>query len=305
MKKRILSLLTVAALTVGITGNASAEEVNVQKGDTLWDIAEEKDVSVEELKEWNDLSGEIIYPEDILFIQEYYKIIKGDSLWKIARENNVTVDDLKEWNGIVSHIIYPGNNIIIDHKDNTQETTTTAVSNQVKSVTVEANSTKPVETAAVEKTAKKSDDPAPVEKTVEKTDNAAPIEKTAEKSDDPAPADKAAEKSNDPAPVEKTADESEAKVITVEATAYTADCEGCSGTTKTGIDLKANPNQKVIAVDPNVIPLGSKVHVEGYGEAIAGDTGGAIDGHKIDVFIPSEAKAKQWGRKDVQVKILN
>jgi N-acetylmuramoyl-L-alanine amidase len=58
-------------------------------------------------------------------------------------------------------------------------------------------------------------------------------------------------------------------------------------------------------VDPDVIPLGSKVHVEGYGEAIAGDIGGDIKGNRIDVFIPSNSQAKQWGRKDVQVKILD
>lgn len=95
------------------------------------------------------------------------------------------------------------------------------------------------------------------------------------------------------------------KEMTVTATAYTAYCEGCSGTTAIGIDLRANPNQKVIAVDPNIIPLGSRVWVEGYGEAIAGDTGGAIKGNKIDVFIPSQNQALEWGRKKVKVKILN
>ena len=39
--------------------------------------------------------------------------------------------------------------------------------------------------------------------------------------------------------------------MTVTATAYTAYCAGCSGTTATGIDLRSNPNQKVIAVDPS------------------------------------------------------
>lgn len=91
----------------------------------------------------------------------------------------------------------------------------------------------------------------------------------------------------------------------VTATAYTAYCEGCSGTTAYGIDLRANPNRKVIAVDPRVIPLGTKVWVEGYGEAIAGDTGGAIKGHKIDVFIPSYDRAMQWGVKKVKMRVLN
>lgn len=91
----------------------------------------------------------------------------------------------------------------------------------------------------------------------------------------------------------------------VTATAYTAYCAGCSGTTAYGIDLRANPDQKVIAVDPKIIPLGTKVWVEGYGEAIAGDTGGAIKGNKIDVFIPSHENAMEWGVKKVIIRVLN
>jgi len=90
----------------------------------------------------------------------------------------------------------------------------------------------------------------------------------------------------------------------VSATAYTENCQGCSGVTATGINLKTNPHLKVIAVDPKVIPLGSKVFVEGYGTAIAGDTGGAIKGRKIDVFMPLQKQAENWGRKTVTVKII-
>lgn len=95
------------------------------------------------------------------------------------------------------------------------------------------------------------------------------------------------------------------KEFYVTATAYTASCSGCSGVTATGIDLKANPSSKVIAVDPSVIPLGSKVWVEGYGYAIAADTGGAIKGNKIDVFVSSKSQAASWGRKKVRIKVLN
>ena len=94
------------------------------------------------------------------------------------------------------------------------------------------------------------------------------------------------------------------KEITVSASAYTAGCNGCSGITSTGINLKKNPGLKVIAVDPRVIPLGSKVYVEGYGYAIAGDTGGAIKGNKIDVFIPTKSGALNWGRKTVKIKVF-
>lgn len=90
------------------------------------------------------------------------------------------------------------------------------------------------------------------------------------------------------------------------ATAYTAYCKGCSGTTATGINLRSDsaPWMKVIAVDPSVIKLGSKVWVEGYGLAVAEDTGGAIKGNKIDIFVQSETEAKNWGVKKVRIKVF-
>ncbi|QEL79758.1 enterotoxin [Bacillus sp. JAS24-2] len=97
--------------------------------------------------------------------------------------------------------------------------------------------------------------------------------------------------------------------LTVVATAYTADPSengtyGGRVLTAMGHDLTENPNMRIIAVDPKVIPLGSKVWVEGYGEAIAGDTGSAIKGNRIDVLMGSKSKAMNWGRQTVKVKIL-
>lgn len=90
----------------------------------------------------------------------------------------------------------------------------------------------------------------------------------------------------------------------VTATAYTPFCNGCNGYSATGLNLKANPDLKVIAVDPSVIPLGTKVWVEGYGYAVAADTGGSIKGNKIDVLFQSKSDAYKWGRKKVLIKIL-
>lgn len=96
------------------------------------------------------------------------------------------------------------------------------------------------------------------------------------------------------------------KVLTMVATAYGPNCKGCSGYSATGMNLKKNPTPKVVAVDPSVIPLGTRVWVEGYGEAIAADTGGAIKGNRIDVLVPSEAYARSnWGKRTVKVKILD
>jgi 3D (Asp-Asp-Asp) domain-containing protein len=93
-------------------------------------------------------------------------------------------------------------------------------------------------------------------------------------------------------------------VMYVTATAYSHQ-DTKADITALGYNIKKNKNMKLIAVDPAVIPLGSKVWVEGYGEAIAGDTGGAIKGHKIDVLMSSSSKARAWGRKTVKIKILN
>ncbi|PQZ50973.1 cell wall-binding protein [Bacillus sp. MYb209] len=101
------------------------------------------------------------------------------------------------------------------------------------------------------------------------------------------------------------------KEFYVTATAYTADPSengykpGETVKSKLGHNLTANPNMKLIAVDPAVIPLGSTVYVENYGTAIAGDTGSAIKGHIIDLLMPDSAAANNWGRRSVKVTILN
>ncbi|MHB9922026.1 3D domain-containing protein [Clostridium botulinum] len=90
------------------------------------------------------------------------------------------------------------------------------------------------------------------------------------------------------------------KVMVMEATAYAGD-----GITASGNGTNRNPNgYSTIAVDPRVIPLGSRVYVEGYGYAIAHDTGGDIKGNRIDLFMNSEAECNSWGRRSVKVYIL-
>jgi 3D (Asp-Asp-Asp) domain-containing protein len=81
------------------------------------------------------------------------------------------------------------------------------------------------------------------------------------------------------------------------ATAYTADCAGCSGTTAIGL----HAGHGIVAVDPSVIPLGSKLYIPGYGMAIAGDTGGAIVGNRIDLGFNSSRDAMLFGRRQVTV----
>ncbi|KJR47186.1 Cell wall-binding protein [Desulfosporosinus sp. I2] len=87
------------------------------------------------------------------------------------------------------------------------------------------------------------------------------------------------------------------KTFNVEATAYTY----TGSNTATGVP----PREGLIAVDPKIIAMGSKVYVEGYGYAIAADTGGAILGNRIDVFFGTLRQCIDWGRKPVRIHILN
>lgn len=170
-----------------------------------------------------------------------HEVEKGDNLWNIANDHNTTVDELVKINELNNTIIHPKQTLNVGKEEPEKQTD--------------------------EKQAKEEGN---------KKEN------------------------ND-------ADQSEApegETLSLESTAYTASCDGCSGVTATGVDLNANPGEKVIAVDPDVIPLGSKVYVEGYGYATADDTGGDIKGDRIDLFIPSEDEALDYGRQSVDVTIV-
>ncbi|MCM8710716.1 3D domain-containing protein [Clostridium sp. SYSU_GA19001] len=101
--------------------------------------------------------------------------------------------------------------------------------------------------------------------------------------------------------------------FTVRSTAYTADYKSTGkrpgdpgfGRTATGTRARRDiSGYSTVAVDPRVIPYGTKMYIEGYGYAIAEDTGGAIKGNKIDVFFNSNAECMQWGVRTVTVHIL-
>lgn len=88
--------------------------------------------------------------------------------------------------------------------------------------------------------------------------------------------------------------------ISMLATAYTADCRGCTGLTASGRPAGTG----VVAVDPRVIPLGTKLYIPGYGRAVAGDTGGAIRGNRIDLGFTSTSDAFRFGARRVLVYVL-
>ena len=84
------------------------------------------------------------------------------------------------------------------------------------------------------------------------------------------------------------------RTLTVSSTGY-----AIRGRTATGIPTAPG----VVAVDPSVIPLGTRLTIPGYGIGIAADTGGAVQGNTIDVWFPTRAQALQWGRRTVTITI--
>lgn len=90
--------------------------------------------------------------------------------------------------------------------------------------------------------------------------------------------------------------------ITMSGTGYSTAQPNLSQFTANGTDLLKNP--RVVAVDPTVIPLGTILEVEGYGQYVAADTGGAIKGNRIDIHFQTVAEARQFGRRNVSVTII-
>lgn len=90
------------------------------------------------------------------------------------------------------------------------------------------------------------------------------------------------------------------KKYVMEATAYIPTDGSPEGLTAMGIPARRG----IVAVDPRVIPLGTRVFVPGYGLALAADTGGAIKGYKIDLCMESYDEAMDFGRRDIEVYVL-
>jgi 3D (Asp-Asp-Asp) domain-containing protein len=84
------------------------------------------------------------------------------------------------------------------------------------------------------------------------------------------------------------------RTLTVESTGY-----ALPGTTASGLPV----GWGIVAVDPSVIPLGTKMTVPGYGEAVAADTGSAVQGLIIDLWFPTTAQALEWGRRTVTITL--
>ena len=90
------------------------------------------------------------------------------------------------------------------------------------------------------------------------------------------------------------------KIWTMEASAYSPQDPGVGRMTSTGRVLRKG----IVATDPYIIPMGTKLYIMGYGEAVAADVGSAIKGNRIDLAFMSRREALEWGRRRVTVYIL-
>ncbi|QKY70319.1 LysM peptidoglycan-binding domain-containing protein [Lentibacillus sp. CBA3610] len=135
-KKIFMSVTASAAIAAAIVGadDAEAASYKVKSGDSLWKIAQQYDTSVGQLKSLNDLSGDIIYPNQVLETSgsssssdssnsgssgsssgqaSTYSVKSGDTLSGIAARHNTTVSDLMDWNNLDSTLIHPGDEFVV------------------------------------------------------------------------------------------------------------------------------------------------------------------------------------------------
>lgn len=162
------------------TGNSSTSGSNtvntyytVKSGDSLWAIANANGVSITNLRQWNNISGDIIYPGQRLVVKQgttaggstnnttngnnsnsgsstntssnasstYYTVKSGDSLWAIANANGVSIANLRQWNSISGDIIYPGQRLVVKNGSTTNGSAGTSSNNSANNSSTNTNST--------------------------------------------------------------------------------------------------------------------------------------------------------------------
>ncbi|EIU7102320.1 1,4-beta-N-acetylmuramoylhydrolase [Listeria monocytogenes] len=160
--------------STGTSTNANAKVYTVVKGDSLWRIANNNKVTIANLKAWNNLKSDFIYPGQKLKVSagsttsntntskpstntntskpntnnstststnaKVYTVAKGDSLWRIANNNKVTIANLKAWNNLKSDFIYPGQKLKVSAESTTN--TNTAKPNTTNNSTVKTYTVK-------------------------------------------------------------------------------------------------------------------------------------------------------------------
>ncbi len=253
-------------------GSDDVLKYTFQWGDTLWGISQATDISVDKLVNINDIDNRSL-------------IHVGSTIYLSRDLSVISVQNGDE--EVVSYDVSNGDAVEIETPEEVEE----AVEETVVEETVEEPA---VEETVVEEPAEEAVVEEAVEEVVEQTQ---PAEETVVETQPEQPAEEPAEEE-----AAQTSSSENGRWMSVEATAYSRNQPVLSNHTFTGIDLREN--SRVIAVDPDVIPLGSTIYVPGYGEYIAGDTGGAIIGNRIDIHFESLDSAIQFGRQNIDVQVF-
>lgn len=228
-----------------------------------------------------------------------YSFKDGDTLWGISEATGIPVSALTQVNEINNrHLIFVGNSIylsenntVISVKDENNEVTSYDVTSEVK----ETETPKEVTEKSQESNA--SQETATAEALQETANTEAPAKQEAPK------AETTANQTEEQTPAQNTSSSTGSLIGTFNATAY-AIGDGLTPSTVTANGTNVantiySGGRRIIAVDPNVIPMNSvvEVHIPGWEPftAVAADTGGAINGNKIDLLVGSPSEASNFG----------
>ena len=345
----LLLAIAVATITMGVVFDAAMKSVSLVVVDEVNDINdekqyntrkttvaeffEEKQIEIGENDIVNKDNEEEIFDDDIIIIRKGRKVeLSADGKVEFAITTRKTVGDALSELGVElagedvvtpasEEIISDGMSITVDRYITETVTETKAIAFETKKInksSMKSGTTKVVTEGEEGKreityTVKKKNGEEISREVVSDTVVKEPVTKVIHVGTKKVTAEAKAKSSAGSTASNggKKAGFSYSKKFDVTATAYSASLAENGGNTKTAYGL--TPKYGVVAVDPRVIPLGTKLYIESsdggkswvYGYCIAGDTGGAIKGKKVDLCFSTSAECRRFGRKSATVYILN
>lgn len=274
-------------------------------------------VDTEEKEDVPELCNELEDKDsnDIQLIDDPYGVIPTETV--ATCETHLINKEFNSLNNIISDIKEDKNSIEEELKEEKQEKDkltkeVKSKSEEIKQIKAEYEDKLEQERIQKEKE-RKAKEKAQAKKEQEKvvaskeTSKPAPkkVKSTPEPKKDKSTKEPKKESSND---TPKSSNKASSIAGSFEVTYYTAFCDtGCTGQTATGLDVSNTTTHNghgIIATDPSVIPMGTVVEMDGS-TYIAQDSGGDIKGNRIDILTSSKSKARDNGRHNAEVKIIN
>ncbi|MUO34042.1 LysM peptidoglycan-binding domain-containing protein [Enterococcus gallinarum] len=135
------------------TTTASAGSYTVASGDSVWSVANKHGITMDQLRNWNNIKNDFIYPGQRLVVKNgtgsksqadtttatsstnagSYTVASGDSVWSVANKHGITMDQLRNWNNIKNDFIYPGQRLVVKNSGNKQTSSPTTASTSISS----------------------------------------------------------------------------------------------------------------------------------------------------------------------------